>query len=147
MAPRWLETVALAALPLAVAGCGTDAVGIQACRQIQAARCQQASPCGITLQPPYHSSGTDVEACVRFYDDACFHGLASGTDPGPIAVNACVAAINRAPMIDGGCSVVASPQMASACSWLAANSPVSDAASGSAEPAAIDAGAADATSE
>jgi hypothetical protein len=119
MAARWLGTIALATLPVAIAACGTDAVGVQACRQIQEARCQQAPPCGIALQPPYHSSGTDVEACTRFYNDACLHGLASGNDPGPIAVNACVAAINGASMTDGGCSVVASPQTASACSWLA----------------------------
>jgi hypothetical protein len=119
MAARWPETVALAMLPFAVAACGTDATGVQACRQIQEARCQQAPPCEIALQPPYHSSGTDMEACTRFYNDACLHGLASGNDPGPIAVSACVAAINAASTTDGGCSIVASPQTASACAWLA----------------------------
>jgi hypothetical protein len=98
-------------------GCGTDAVGVQACRQIQAARCRQAPSCGISLEPPYHTSGTDVDACIRYYDDACLHGLAS-TDPGPPSVNACVDAINRAPMTDGGCAIVNKPELVDACSWL-----------------------------
>lgn len=129
MVPAWFGPAALAALPLvALAGCGTDAVGVQACRQIQEARCRQAPACGIPLEPPYHANGSDVDGCIRFYNDQCLHGLANGNDPGPIAVNACVAAINRGPMTDGGCSVVLSPQTADGCSWLAPNATV-DAAS------------------
>jgi hypothetical protein len=121
MVPAWPGTTALAAIVLVAAGCGTDAVGVQACRQIQEARCQQAPACGIALQPPYHGNGSDVDACIRFYNDQCLHGLASGADPGQIAVNKCVAAINRAPAA-GGCSVVLSPQTADDCAWLASNS-------------------------
>jgi hypothetical protein len=126
MVPAWPGTAALSAIVLVAAGCGTDAVGVQACRQIQEARCQQAPACGISLQPPYHGNGSDVDACIRFYNDQCLHGLASGADPGPIAVNKCVAAINQAPA-GGGCSVVLSPQTADACAWLAPNSSSGDA--------------------
>ena len=114
-----LAVTLLAALAQAAAGCGTDAVGVQACRQIQEARCRQAPACGIFLQPPYHTSGTDVDACIRYYDDACLHGLSTGSDPGPLSVNACVDAINRAPMTDGGCAIVETPEQADACAWLA----------------------------
>jgi hypothetical protein len=101
----------------ATTACGTDAVGVQACRQVQGARCRQASSCGISLEPPYHTSGTDVDACIRYYDDVCLHGLAS-SDPGPARVNACVDAINNAPTMDGGCAVVNNPEQVGECSWL-----------------------------
>jgi len=74
-----------------------------------------------------------VDACIRFYDDQCLHGLASGTDPGPTAVNACVAAIHSAARTSGGCSVVANPSTSAACAWLAVNSSATDAASEAAE--------------
>ncbi len=121
---------ALAALALAAAlgGCGTDAVGVDACRQIQAARCRQAPACGIAIEPPYHQSGSAVDACIRFYNDECLHGLSSGKDPGPTALSACVAAINGGAMADGGCAVVLSPQTTGACSWLGTTASV-DAAS------------------
>jgi hypothetical protein len=118
MARQRLAVWLALALPYAAAGCGTDAVGVQACRQIQAARCQQASSCGMPLAPPYRTSGTDVDACIRFYDVACLHGLSINMDPEPPSLNACVDAINRAPMTDGGCAVVEQPELADACAWL-----------------------------
>jgi hypothetical protein len=66
----------------------------------------------MTLEPPYSTSGSDTDACIRFYDTACLHGL-EVNDPGPTAVSQCVAAINRA------CTVVAQPQTDPACAWLA----------------------------
>jgi hypothetical protein len=145
MASRWpglTWLVALAALP-ALPACGTDAVGVDTCRQIEEARCQQAPACGISLEPPYRTSGTDVAACVRFYDDECLHGLVSGHDPGPILVGACVAAIRGASTTDGGCAVVLSPASVAACGWLAPNSSASDASSSSPEAAVGDGSAAD----
>jgi len=111
-----LATLLLVALARGSFGCGTDAVGADACRQIQQARCQHAPACGI--EAPNHTSGTDIEACIRFYNEACLHGLSSGMDPGPATVSACVDAINRAAQTDGGCAVVAAPQLAGECSWL-----------------------------
>jgi hypothetical protein len=97
----------------AIAACTTDAMGVDACRQIEEARCQQAPACGIALEPPYHTNGTDVSECMRFYDDACLHGLARGGAPGPVAVSACVAAVRN-----GNCTVVAHPESDPACAWL-----------------------------
>ena len=139
MPGRLPAVILFAAWAYASAGCGTDAVGVEACRQIQEARCRQAQSCGLPVDMPYHTSGTDVDACIRFYDDACLHGLSSGSDPGPPAVNACVDAINQAPMADGGCSIVAKPELADACSWLVPPSPPDSGAS--------DSSAADSTAE
>lgn len=65
---RLVLAAALAALPLGVAvvNCGTDAVGIDACRQIETARCNLAPQC---------SPGFDVDRCTRFYRDECLVGL------------------------------------------------------------------------
>ncbi len=99
-------------------GCGTDAVDVAGCRTIEEARCQRAPVCGIPIEPPYFTSGTDVDACIRFYDTACLHGLAAG-DPGASAINACVAAIQSDTMKKDGCGVVRQPQTdQAACGWL-----------------------------
>lgn len=122
-----LHALAVSSVALALStACGTDAVGVESCRKVEEARCRQAPSCGIPLEPPYHTSGNDVGACIRFYDDACLHGL-EVSDPGPTAVNACVAAIQS-----NGCGVVKAPETApdAACAWLVppASAPSSDAA-------------------
>lgn len=127
-----------------VTGCGTDAVDVDGCRQIEEARCRQAPACGIPLEPPYFTSGSDVDACIRFYDDACLHGLASA-NPGPSAVNACVSAIQNDTTKKDGCSVVKSPQTdVTACGWLLP--PASSTADASDAPSLTEA-AADADAE
>ena len=80
--------VALVGLVLSAAyGCGTDAVGIEDCRQIEQARCDAGAACGLVK---------DVEACKRYYRDHCLHGLAIPDSPGPNRVKACVTAISAA---------------------------------------------------
>ncbi len=102
--------------------CGTDAVGVDSCKQIEEARCRQAPACGISLEPPYHTSGNDVSACIRAYDISCLHGLDVG-DPGSVAVSACVAAIEQ----PGNCVTVSAPESDPACAWLAPATAASDA--------------------
>ena len=126
---RGLASSAVVACGVLGAACGTDAVGVDACKQIESARCEQAPACGIALEPPYHTNGTDVTECQRYYDDACLHGLASGSDPGPTAVKACVAAIEQ-----GDCTVVLTPSLAPACAWLTPASTGSDASSDASAP-------------
>jgi hypothetical protein len=104
-----LVTAAPAVL-LFSASCGTDATGVSICRQIEEARCNQAPGCGISITPPYTTSGTSVEACIRFYDIACLHGLAN--DNGSINVDACLADIKKS------CSAVRAPESDPACAWL-----------------------------
>jgi hypothetical protein len=136
--PRW---VGLAAFAAAVGACGNDAVGVDACQQIEEARCRAAAACpSNALQPPYYTAGTSVDACVRFYDVACLHGLAVPL-PASSSVSACVAAIE-----DGGCAVVQAPQTDPSCAWLdpAATSSDEDAgvvSSSDAEASSSDAGA------
>jgi len=107
-----------AAVAGAALGCGTDAVGVDACRSIEQARCQKAPSCpalGITT-----SQG--VEECAQFARDRCLHGIAVA-DPGAAALDACVKAIAA----DTNCSVVASPETAPACAFLLGSAPPRDA--------------------
>jgi hypothetical protein len=73
-------------------GCGTDAKGVEDCRDIERARCSAAVACGIV---------TDAEACQRFYRDHCLHGMAN-LPPSSTAVDECVETINAA----GSCASV-----------------------------------------
>ncbi|HSY24246.1 MAG TPA: hypothetical protein VK841_19095 [Polyangiaceae bacterium] len=107
---RALAPALAGALVMAAAACATGADGVDACKQIEETRCKLAPACGIALQPPYSTAGTDVDACIRYYDIACLHGLEVG-NPGTTAVNACVAAITD-------CATVVAPQNNPACAWL-----------------------------
>ncbi len=95
------------------AGCGTSPVGVGACKQVEEARCRRAPACGVSIQPPYSTNGSDVDECIRFYDVQCLHGLAVA-DPGADAVKACVASIENSPC-DGGLPLF---ETATACDWL-----------------------------
>jgi hypothetical protein len=116
--------VAVAAA-LVVAGamaCGSEAVGVAACRKIEGARCENARSCGLDLTKPVHRSDSpsdDVGACKRFYEDACLHGLVTPTEPGSVAVQACVDAINSTP----DCEIVKSPEKSPACAFLVPPAP------------------------
>ncbi len=59
--------------------CGNDAVGVEACRTIEEARCKRAPQCGVDMSVPVHrdTPSHDVDACIRYYNDACLHGLAT----------------------------------------------------------------------
>jgi hypothetical protein len=124
---------ALLAFGAAGSGCGTAAVGIDACRDIEHARCEAAQYCGRI---------DDVEACQRYYRDECLHGLAEGVEqPTPDMVEACVTTIERAgqcakedrdarltscsPEVSDdprgaqtACQIVLLPEWASECSFL-----------------------------
>lgn len=73
-------------------GCGTDAKGIESCREIEEERCRQAPTCPGLFRV---SSEEDVESCVRFYRDQCLHGMSS-PEPGKPALDACLQTIKRA---------------------------------------------------
>ncbi|WP_437840906.1 hypothetical protein [Sorangium sp. So ce1153] len=91
---------------LATQSCGNDAVGVDACRQIERARCEAAAVC-----PEWVSTATTddpVKTCIEFYWDQCLHGVerdhtSAGTGNAQIApeptdaeVQACVAAVGAA---------------------------------------------------
>ncbi|MCW5835882.1 MAG: hypothetical protein KIS78_26015 [Labilithrix sp.] len=116
-----LLAVALAAAAGSTA-CGTEPVGVDACRKIERVRCESAPACGVDLGRPVHSGDTpakDVAACIRYYDDQCLHGLVVTKEPSPQDVDACVDAI-----ITGDCSVVKTPESSEACAFLVPPEPV-----------------------
>ncbi|WP_437987128.1 hypothetical protein [Sorangium sp. So ce117] len=81
--------------------CGNDAVGVDACRRIEQARCEAAAVC-----PEWIGSGDAeerVNTCVEFYWDQCLHGFENGAgggqtvaEPTTVEVDACVAAVGEA---------------------------------------------------
>lgn len=70
-------------------GCGTDAVGVEECRDIEEARCEAAQYCGLV-------ASDEVDQCKRFYRDQCLHGMAAGERPGAPRVKKCVTTIRLA---------------------------------------------------
>lgn len=131
-------------------GCGTSAVGVDECRDIEQARCRVGKPCGIA---------NDVEACERYYRDHCLHGLAAAP-PAGASVAACVDVIEAAGAcakedaeasledcagapearlgLQTACDVVLHPERAAECAFLT-NVPPEEGGGGSGstdEPAA-----------
>lgn len=120
--------------------CSSDAVGIDGCRKIEEARCNRAAECGVDLGVPVHNDRSvdgDKQACIRFYRDACLHGMP--VDPGSKQSDACTAAIQS-----GTCNVVLHPESTPECSFLSggvdAGGPTSDAAASTDAASASDAG-------
>lgn|SRR5690606_5005099 len=93
MTRRWLSLrallapVSLAGAVLGGPGCSTGAVGVDDCKTIELARCEEAQACGIV---------DDVEACRRYYRSHCLHGLPVEARPPTDERDACVEAIRRA---------------------------------------------------
>jgi hypothetical protein len=108
-----LLALGLRLAPVASA-CGSRAVGVGACKTIEEARCNQVPNCpNVTIAPPlWYTTGSAVDACIRYYDTACLHGLSVGSTPGTSDVNLCVDAINAS------CATVATPQDDPRCAWL-----------------------------
>ena len=92
--------------------CGSKAVGVGTCKQIETARCQAAAACSpVPITWPDYTSGTGVDACIRYYDVACLDGLQVSA-PTSAEVTACIASINTS------CAYVSTPQDSPACAWL-----------------------------
>jgi len=121
LAHVFVAASAFAGIGAIALACGTDAVGVDACRQIESARCLYAHNCGIDVSKPVHrdSPTTDIDACIRFYHEECLHGLVTTTEPGSTQVKACVDAITAAGAA-GNCDVVKTPEINLACAWLIA---------------------------
>ncbi|MCL2726518.1 MAG: hypothetical protein FWD69_19030 [Polyangiaceae bacterium] len=118
-AQRILATAVVSCIA-ALTACGTNPVGVDSCRSIEQARCENAPSCGIDLTNPVHRGSdpeSDVRACILYYHDACLHGFVASVDPGSTAVQACVDAINN-----GDCTVVEHPETTPACAFLNPNS-------------------------
>ncbi|WP_437948161.1 hypothetical protein WME98_47035 [Sorangium sp. So ce296] len=88
----------LGAVTLATQSCGTAAVGIGACRQIETARCEAAAACPAWVGSA--DADEKVDACVEFVWDQCLHGIENaGTEDNPAPeptesqIQACVDAV------------------------------------------------------
>ena len=117
---------------VSAAGCGTDAQGVDDCREIEQTRCAAAKNCGIV---------SDVESCQRYYRDQCLHGLPVPS-PGSVKLKACVDVIraagtcaqtvgvdaelaqckpplaSSAPELRTACDLVKEPEKTAECSFL-----------------------------
>jgi hypothetical protein len=73
---------------LAPTSCGSDAVGVDACRTIETARCNAATACGF--------ADDKVQSCILFYRDQCLDGVenADAGAPATATIDACVAAVD-----------------------------------------------------
>lgn len=84
--------LAVSCLALVLWHCGSSATGVEACRTLEARKCELVVGCpGATV-----ADAGDVEACKLFYRDQCLHGMADGADPDDAAVNGCLAALDKA---------------------------------------------------
>lgn len=83
---------AAATFSVVTASCGTNAVGVDDCRDIEQARCRASAWCldadGVPLIQ-------DVPACERYYRDHCLHGFAV-KPPAGADVAGCVQLIEQA---------------------------------------------------
>jgi hypothetical protein len=76
-------------------GCGTDAVGVDACRTIEKARCEVAPACTGDLDTFAIRTEEQVANCISLYNDHCLHGLenAEADEPSQGNIDRCVNAI------------------------------------------------------
>jgi hypothetical protein len=136
---RSLSATLLAAVAsfslVTASSCGTSAVGVDDCRDIEQARCRASAWC---LNDDGAPLIDDVPACERYYRDHCLHGLAV-KPPASASVSACVQVIEAAgdcaksdpsstladcPVTDRragltrACDVVTHPERATECSFL-----------------------------
>jgi hypothetical protein len=117
---------------ITASACGNGATGVDDCKRIEDARCNRAAVCGVPLTPPYSTSGSSADACIRFYDVACLHGLEASPPMKSAQVDACVSAIQHSK----SCDVVLSPESDPACAWLVPpSSAAADASAGTADAA------------
>ena len=68
----FVQAVIAAVVTLGLAGayaCGTQPVGVDACRKIEGARCENAKSCGIDLSTPVHRR--DAPTQVRCSNCTC----------------------------------------------------------------------------
>jgi hypothetical protein len=121
---------------VAMGACGTDAVGVAECRDIENVRCEAGAYC---------TDFRNVSACRRFERDHCLHGLRGEVSSSQ--TQACVIALRLAgecardqgPTTEPGactrpiessavtiCDVVLQPELSRACAFLVPDEELSD---------------------
>jgi hypothetical protein len=145
-ATRALLSAACGFTFMTAAGCGTDAKGVDDCRDIEEARCSADKNCGVIM---------NVTECQNYYRDQCLHGLPVNP-PGSAAIKACVATIHAAGLcaLEGmdtapsdcsagnpsqsmmtsaktTCEIVSNPEKTQECAFLMPNMDAGTASAGS----------------
>lgn len=87
----------------ALGGCSTDAVGIEACRLIQTARCEVAPAC-LGQEEFAIETEEQVENCTTYYVDGCLVGV-ENPDAGDESGKGCEGAIRAI----GACEAAGTP--------------------------------------
>ncbi len=134
---------ALGAVTLLSWGCSTEAVGIDACRRIESARCDAAPTCEGTDQAFGITTEAQIRNCKAFYIDHCLLGIENTeAEPGEedvvpceeaiVALGACqtngvatMAECEGVTMVEGQealtpCEALRNPETLSACAFVAA---------------------------
>ena len=133
--------LAATVLSTSMQGCGSEARGIDTCRTIENARCEQGAvgASGAPKCPDLLTAG-DVDSCKRFYDVQCGRGVPDPVkDPSKTELERCLTAIRSS------CDVAREPELSPACYFLLANQP--PVASDAADADAIDGEVADAPAD
>jgi len=104
------------------AGCKSEAVAVEQCREIEHTRCEASVACGELARD-------EVGECKRVYDDQCLHGIAGPEAPTARQQDRCVSLIEAAGEtarsspegdedFDQACDVIGSPWDYGACDFL-----------------------------
>lgn len=127
-----------------VPGCGTDAVGVEACRQVEMARCDLAPLCAGFDGSPNIKTAEQTQNCRQLYSDHCLLGLENTkSEVGQADIDACVKALKKTAdcpdpqsstagacgvnLRDGvdqtlqPCRILQQPHWLEACKWLDKN--------------------------
>lgn len=72
-------------LGLWLIGCGTEAVGVDACLRVERARCEAAAACDLSEQA----------ACLRYVEIQCLHGFVKSAQPTEKQANQCSSALGQ----------------------------------------------------
>lgn len=93
---RWIAVLAasVSGALAALGGCTGDAVGVDACTQIEQRRCELAPACAGKSGIPEIKDEVQIQNCKDLYRDHCLVGLENtASEPGKDAIDACLAAL------------------------------------------------------
>lgn len=106
-------------LLLAQVGCGTDAKGVEACRKIEAQRCELAPTCAAYAEAHdlrVIKTADDVTRCKEFFHDQCLNGIENAgedaREPNDAEASACAAALKAVAKCAGAPSLEGCPGVA-----------------------------------
>lgn len=101
---------------IALGACGSEARAVDACEQLESARCARGPECIAGFVG-------EADSCRRFYQVQCGRGVQDGVrDPTKAEIDRCIGAMNAS------CDAVRDPVSAPECAFLVPAPPQPDAA-------------------